>query len=160
MPRSTALTALTNARVDIMTAFVSFERVFEVLDFESLDPRPSRGCRPDRPAGRVEFDHVGFRYLTAEESTIASLTGGASAVEAAAGEPVLHDVSFGVRPGELIALVGPSGAGKTTTAMLVARVYDVCEGAIRVDGVDVRDLELEPPGRDRPGRPGPAPSTS
>jgi ATP-binding cassette, subfamily B, bacterial len=137
------LTALTNARVDIMTAFVSFERVFEVLDFESaIRDRP--GAVPlDHPSGRVEFDHVGFRYPTADESTIASLTGGAAAVGVAAGEPVLHDVSFTVRPGELVALVGPSGAGKTTTAMLVARVYDVTEGAVRVDGVDVRDLELE-----------------
>jgi ATP-binding cassette subfamily B protein len=137
------LTALTNARVDVMTAFVSFERVFEVLDFESpIRDRP--GAVPlDHPAGRVEFDHVGFRYPTAEESTIASLTGGAAAIGAVAGEPVLHDVSFTVRPGELTALVGPSGAGKTTTAMLVARVYDVSEGAVRVDGVDVRDLELE-----------------
>jgi ATP-binding cassette subfamily B protein len=137
------LTALTNARVDVMTAFVSFERVFEVLDFESpIRDRP--GAVPlDRPAGRIEFDHVGFRYPTAEESTIASLTGGPAAVGAAAGEPVLHDVGFTVRPGELVALVGPSGAGKTTTAMLVARVYDVTEGAVRVDGVDVRDLELE-----------------
>ena len=137
------LTALTNARVDVMTAFVSFERVFEVLDFESpIRDRPG-AVALDHPAGRVEFDHVGFRYPTAEESTIASLTGGAAAIGAAAGEPVLHDVSFSVRPGELVALVGPSGAGKTTTAMLVARVYDVSEGAVRVDGVDVRDLELE-----------------
>jgi ATP-binding cassette subfamily B protein len=137
------LTALTNARVDIMTAFVSFERVFEVLDFESpIRDRP--GAVPlEHPAGRIEFDHVGFRYPTADESTIASLTGGAAAVGAAPGDPVLHDVSFAVRPGELVALVGPSGAGKTTTAMLVARVYDVSEGFVRVDGVDVRDLQLE-----------------
>jgi ATP-binding cassette subfamily B protein len=137
------LTALTNARVDVMTAFVSFERVFEVLDFESpIRDRP--GARPlEHPAGRVEFDHVSFRYPSAEESTIASLTGGAAAVGASAGEPVLQDVSFSVRPGELVALVGPSGAGKTTTAMLVARVYDATQGAVRVDGTDVRDLELE-----------------
>jgi ATP-binding cassette, subfamily B, bacterial len=136
------LTALTNARVDVMTAFVSFERVFEVLDFQSpIRDRP--GARPlEQPAGRVEFDHVGFRYPTAEESTIASLTG-AAAVGASPGEPVLREVSFTVQPGELVALVGPSGAGKTTTAMLVARVYDVSEGAVRVDGTDVRDLELE-----------------
>jgi ATP-binding cassette, subfamily B, bacterial len=86
---------------------------------------------------------VSFRYPSSDESTLASLTGDAAAVSAAAGEPVLRDVSFDVRPGELVALVGPSGAGKTTTAMLVARVYDVTEGAIRVDGVDVRELELE-----------------
>jgi ATP-binding cassette, subfamily B, bacterial len=137
------LTALTNARVDVMTAFVSFERVFEVLDFQSpITDAPD--ARPlEHPAGRVEFDHVSFRYPSNDESTIASLTGGAAAVGAATGEPVLHDVSFEVRPGELVALVGPSGAGKTTTAMLVARIYDVTEGAVRVDGVDVRNLQLE-----------------
>jgi ATP-binding cassette, subfamily B, bacterial len=137
------LTALTNARVDVMTAFVSFERVFEVLDFPSpITDAPD--ARPlEHPAGRVEFDHVSFRYPSSDDSTIASLTGGAAAVGAATGEPVLHDVSFEVRPGELVALVGPSGAGKTTTAMLVARVYDVTDGAVRVDGVDVRDLQLE-----------------
>ena len=136
------LTALTNARVDVMTAFVSFERVFEVLDFptpiaDAPDARPL-----EHPAGRVEFDRVSFRYPSSDESTLASLTGDAASVSAA-GEPVLRDVSFQVRPGELVALVGPSGAGKTTTAMLVARVYDVTEGAVRVDGVDVRELELE-----------------
>jgi ATP-binding cassette, subfamily B, bacterial len=137
------LTALTNARVDVMTAFVSFERVFEVLDFQSpITDAPD--ARPlEHPAGRVEFDHVSFRYPSSDESTIASLTGGAAAVGAATGQPVLHDVSFEVRPGELVALVGPSGAGKTTTAMLVARVYDVTDGAVRVDGVDVRHLQLE-----------------
>jgi ATP-binding cassette subfamily B protein len=136
------LTALTNARVDVMTAFVSFERVFEVLDFKSpIADAP--GARPlERPAGRIEFDQVSFRYPTAEEATIASLTGDA-ATAAATGEPVLRDVSFDVRPGELVALVGPSGAGKTTTAMLVGRVYDVTEGTVRVDGVDVRELRLE-----------------
>jgi ATP-binding cassette, subfamily B, bacterial len=137
------LTALTNARVDVMTAFVSFERVFEVLDFPSpIADAP--GARPlEHPAGRVQFDRVGFRYPSGDEATIASLTGDAAAAGAASGGPVLRDVSFDVRPGELVALVGPSGAGKTTTAMLVARVYDVSDGAVRVDGVDVRELELE-----------------
>jgi ATP-binding cassette subfamily B protein len=137
------LTALTNARVDVMTAFVSFERVFEVLDFQSpIRDRPG-ARRLERPTGRVEFDRVRFTYPTAEESTLASLTGGAAAIGAAPGSEVLHEVSFTVEPGELVALVGPSGAGKTTTAMLVARVYDATDGAVRVDGVDVRDLELE-----------------
>jgi len=137
------LTALTNARVDVMTAFVSFERVFEVLDFKTA-VADAPGARPlEHPAGRVEFDHVSFRYPSAEESTLASLTGDAAAVGAATGEPVLRDVSFEVRPGELTALVGPSGAGKTTIAMLVARVYDASDGAVRVDGVDVRGLQLE-----------------
>src|SRR5207249_9725368 len=95
------LTALTNARVDIMAAFVSFERVFEVLDFESpIRDRP--GAAPlDHPAGRVEFDHVGFRYPTADESTIASLTGGAGAGRGAAGGAGPRGGSLSLRPGEL-----------------------------------------------------------
>jgi len=138
------LTSLTNARVEVMTAFVSFERVFEVLDHQSpIADRP--GARDlDAPVrGEIEFHHVDFAYPSAEDSSIASLTGGAAAVGAVPGEPVLHDVSFMARPGELVALVGPSGAGKTTTAMLVPRVYDVDAGAVRVDGVDVRDVKLE-----------------
>ena len=138
------LTALTNARVEVMTAFVSFERVFEVLDHQSpIADRP--GARDlDLPVrGEIRFDHVDFAYPTAAESSIASLIGGAAAVGAAPGEPVLRDVSFTAEPGELVALVGPSGAGKTTTAMLVPRVYDVDAGNVRVDGVDVRDLTLE-----------------
>jgi ATP-binding cassette, subfamily B, bacterial len=135
------LTALTNARVDVMTAFVSFERVFEVLDFQSpIRDRP--GAVPlEHPAGRIEFDHVGFAYPTPEESTIASLTGGASAFGAVAGEPVLHDVSFTVQPGEMVALVGPSGAGKTTLTHLVARLYDVTGGSVLVAGHDVREVQ-------------------
>jgi ATP-binding cassette subfamily B protein len=138
------LTALTNARVDIMTAFVSFDRVFEVLDYPSpIADRP--GARPlaDRPRGQIEFEHVGFSYPTSEESSIQSLLGAASGLALAGGQPVLRDVSFEVAPGELVALVGPSGAGKTTIAMLVPRVYDASAGSVRVDGVDVRDLELE-----------------
>ncbi len=138
------LMSLTNARVEVMTAFVSFERVFEVLDHPSpIADRP--GARDlDTPVrGEVEFDHVSFQYASAEESTLASLTGDTQAAGGQAGEPVLRDISFTAEPGELVALVGPSGAGKTTTAMLVGRIYDATEGAVRVDGVDVRDLALE-----------------
>ena len=138
------LTALTNARVDIMTAFVSFDRVFEVLDYPSpIADRPGARPLPDPPAGRIEFEHVGFSYPTADDSSIASLLGAAELAAGNPGQPVLHDVSFTVEPGELIALVGPSGAGKTTIAMLVPRVYDATEGTVRVDGVDVRDLQIE-----------------
>jgi ATP-binding cassette subfamily B protein len=138
------LTALTNARVDIMTAFVSFDRVFEVLDYPSpIADRPGAVPLPDPPAGRIQFEHVGFSYPTADDSSIASLLGAAELAAGSPGQPVLHDVSFTVEPGELIALVGPSGAGKTTIAMLVPRVYDASEGTVRVDGVDVRDLRLE-----------------
>jgi ATP-binding cassette subfamily B protein len=152
------LTALTNARIDVMSAFVSFERVFEVLDHPSpITDRPGARDLVD-PVGRVEFDRVWFSYPSADASSIASLVGGAgdAAAHAASppspppgadgrrrGGPVLRDVSFSAEPGELVALVGPSGAGKTTTAMLVARIYDVDAGAVRIDGVDVRDLTLE-----------------
>lgn len=135
------LTALTNARVDLMTAFVSFERVFEVLDYESpIVDRPGAKELPN-PRGKVEFDHVSFAYPGPNQSTILSLSDGSRAAEA--GEAVLHDVSFTVEPGEMVALVGPSGAGKTTMALLVPRIYDATAGAVRMDGVDVRDLALE-----------------
>ncbi|HRW38024.1 MAG TPA: ABC transporter ATP-binding protein [Aquihabitans sp.] len=135
------LTSLTNARVDLMTAFVSFDRVFEVLDA----PNPITDA-PDAtelllPAGRVELDHVTFAYPSGLESSVASLESAAqlAAPDAGAG-PVLHDVTFAIEPGELVALVGPSGAGKTTISQLVPRLYDVTAGALRVDGHDVRTL--------------------
>jgi ATP-binding cassette subfamily B protein len=137
------LTQLTNARVDLMTAFVSFERVFEVLDLEH--PIADRPDATDlvRPAGRVEFDHVWFRYPTGAESSLASLEEGLPA-QHEDGVPtfVLQNVSFDIPPGQTVALVGPSGAGKTTIAMLVPRIYDVTEGAVRVDGRDVRDVTM------------------
>jgi len=149
------LTALTNARIDVMSTFVSFERVFEVLDHPSpITDRPGARDLVD-PVGRIEFERVRFSYPRADDASIASLLGGASggpggtsgeAVaprSTSAGGPVLRDISFTAEPGELVALVGPSGAGKTTTAMLVARIYDVDAGAVRIDGVDVRDLTLE-----------------
>jgi ATP-binding cassette, subfamily B, bacterial len=150
------LIALTNARIDVMSAFVSFERVFEVLDHPSpITDRPGARDLVD-PTGRIEFDRVRFSYPSADDSSIASLLGGkpgeptASPPARSPGNdgqrpagPVLREISFTAEPGELVALVGPSGAGKTTTAMLVARIYDVDEGAVRIDGVDVRDLTLE-----------------
>jgi ATP-binding cassette subfamily B protein len=147
------LTALTNARIDVMSAFVSFERVFEVLDHPSpITDRPGARDLVD-PVGRIEFERVRFSYPSADDASISSLLGGAPAASPQArspggdgrraGGPVLRDISFTAEPGELIALVGPSGAGKTTTAMLVARIYDVDAGAVRIDGVDVRDLTLE-----------------
>ena len=138
------LIALTNARVDVLTAFVSFERVFEVLDHPpAIASAP--GARPlANPKGRIEFDRVRFAYPPATAATIRSLMGEAGLAPGGAGEElVLHDVSFRVEPGEMVALVGPSGAGKTTIAMLVPRIWDVTGGAVRVDGYDVRDLELE-----------------
>jgi len=136
------LTALSNVRIDVMTALVSFERVFEVLDLPPL-VRNAPGARPvpDGPLD-VEFDHVGFRYPTAEEVSLASLESVAREEAQRSEDPVLHDVSFRAAPGQMIALVGPSGAGKTTITALVPRLYDATRGSVRVGGSDVRDLDL------------------
>ena len=136
------LTALTNVHVDVMTALVSFDRVFEVLDLPPMvDDRPGAMVLP-RDAASVEFDHVSFRYPTAAEVSLASLESVATLDTAPTGE-VLRDVSFRVEPGQLVALVGPSGAGKTTIAALVSRLYDVTAGAVRIGGYDVRDITQE-----------------
>ncbi len=137
------LTQLTNARVDVMTALVSFERVFEVLDFAPLvQDRP--GAFDLAPgAGRIEFDHVWFRHPAPAVSSIPSLEEGVVIPGDDPSAWILRDVSLTVEPGELVALVGPSGAGKTTTALLVPRIHDVSGGTVTVDGHDVRDLTLE-----------------
>ncbi|MFT3831840.1 MAG: ABC transporter ATP-binding protein [Micropruina sp.] len=135
------LTALSNVRVDVMTALVSFERVFEVLDLKPLvAERLGAVAVPDVPV-RVEVDRVSFRYPSADEISLASLEGSASGDRKGGGD-VLHDISFTVEPGALVALVGPSGAGKTTITSLVARLYDPTDGAIRINGVDLRDATL------------------
>jgi ATP-binding cassette subfamily B protein len=136
------LTAISNVRVDIMTALVSFERVFEVLDLEPLvaeapDARPV----PTGPV-RVEVDDVSFSYPSADEVSLASLESTATGDRRGSG-PVLRDVSFTVEPGTLVALVGPSGAGKTTITSLVARLYDPTSGSIRINGVDLRQTGTE-----------------
>jgi len=136
------LTQLTNARVDVMTAIVSFERVFEVLDFPALVTERPDADELEEPQGRVTFDHVWFRHPPAATSSIASLEEGVVAPDDDPSAWILRDVSFDVAPGELVALVGPSGAGKTTTALLVPRIHDVVEGSVVVDGHDVRDLTL------------------
>ncbi len=139
------LRALTNARVDVMTALVSFERVFEVLDAPvSVADRPG-AVDLERPAGRIELDHVSFRYPAAADVSVRSLEepGLTADLPATAGVEVLHDVTLTIQPGQMVALVGPSGAGKTTLASLVPRLYDVTAGAVRVDGHDVRDLTGE-----------------
>lgn len=137
------LTALSNVRVDVMTALVSFERVFEVLDLPPLVKQaPDAVPVPDGPLG-VIFDHVSFRYPTAAEVSLASLESVARAEEPRGEAPVLHDVSFTAEPGQLVALVGPSGAGKTTITALIPRLYDATSGTVSVGGVDVRALQLE-----------------
>ncbi len=136
------LTAISNVRVDILTALVSFERVFEVLDLEPLVAE-APGARPV-PAGpvRVEVDGVSFSYPSADEVSLASLETTATGDRRGSGQ-VLHDVSFTVEPGSLVALVGPSGAGKTTITALVARLYDPTGGAVRINGLDLRDAQSE-----------------
>jgi len=136
------LTALSNVRVDIMTALVSFERVFEVLDLRPLiEEKPDAQPLPDGPLD-VELDSVAFRYPSADEVSLASLETTASG-DRKAGEPVLHDVSFVAEAGRLVALVGPSGAGKTTITSLVSRLYDPTAGEVRVGGMDLKDASLQ-----------------
>ncbi|HEY6796484.1 MAG TPA: ABC transporter ATP-binding protein [Kineosporiaceae bacterium] len=135
------LTALSNVRIDVMTALVSFERVFEVLDLEPLvAERPGARTLPPGPLS-VELDDVHFRYPSADEVSLASLEQVAVA-DRSGGEQVLHGVSLRAEPGQLVALVGPSGAGKTTITSLVARLYDPTSGVVRLGGVDVRDATL------------------
>jgi ATP-binding cassette subfamily B protein len=137
------LAQLTNARVEVLTALVSFERVFEVLDFPpAIADRP--GARDlVAPAGAVEFAHVWFRHPAGEVVSLPSLEGPTAPAAEESSDWILRDVSFTVEPGEIVALVGPSGAGKTTMALLVPRVHDVVDGAVSVDGIDVRDLTLD-----------------
>ena len=136
------LQGLSNVRIDVMTALVSFERVFEVLDLPSMIQEKSDAVELPRGVGRVEFDNVRFRYPRADEVSLASLEVVARTESRDTGE-VLKGVSFVAEPGQKVALVGPSGAGKTTITHLVARLYDVTDGAVRVDGHDVRDVTLE-----------------
>ena len=136
------LQGLSNVRIDVMTALVSFDRVFEVLDLPSLIEEKSDAVVLPRSASSLEFDHVGFTYPMGDEVSLASLEKVAR-VESRPSGPVLHDVSFSAQPGQMIALVGPSGAGKTTVTHLVARLYDASSGCVRVGGVDVRDVTLE-----------------
>ncbi|MFC4909273.1 ABC transporter ATP-binding protein [Actinomadura gamaensis] len=139
------LTALSNVHVDVMTALVSFDRVFEVLDLKPLiddkpDAEPLEIDRDEAPA--IRFDHVSFRYPSAEEVSLASLESIARS-DTAPGRDVLFDVDFTAAPGQLVALVGPSGAGKSTITHLVSRLYDVSGGAVRIGGQDVRDVTLD-----------------
>jgi ATP-binding cassette, subfamily B, bacterial len=136
------LTALATARVEVMSALVSFERVFEVLDLKPLiAEKPAARRVPDGPVS-VEFDGVRFGYPSADKVSLASLEEVAR-LDTRGGVDVLNDVSFRAEPGQMVALVGSSGAGKSTIAQLVPRLYDVDAGAVRLSGVDVRDLSAE-----------------
>ena len=135
------LTQLSSFNIDYMSAVVSFERVFEVLDLEPMIQESDHALEiPAGPASLV-FDHVSFAYPKADEVSLASLESVAR-LEESARQGVLHDISFEVAPGTMTALVGPSGAGKTTISMLVSRLYDVREGAVRINGVEVREASF------------------
>ncbi|MET8289594.1 ABC transporter ATP-binding protein [Streptomyces sp. RPA4-2] len=136
------LTSLAGARVEVMSALVSFERVFEVLDLKPLiEEKPDAQEVPEGPAS-VEFDDVSFAYPAADKVSLASLEE-VAALDTRAGAEVLRGVSFRAEPGQTVALVGSSGAGKSTIAQLLPRLYDTDAGAVRIGGVDVRDLSAE-----------------
>ncbi|VFB00468.1 ABC transporter ATP-binding protein [Nocardia cyriacigeorgica] len=133
------LTALASARMEIMSALVSFERVFEVLDLKPLiEDAPNAVPVPEGPVA-VELRNVRFGYPSADKVSLASLEEVAT-LDTRGGVEVLHDISLRAEPGEMVALVGSSGAGKSTIAQLVSRLYDVDSGAVRLNGVDVREL--------------------
>ena len=145
---------LSNVQISVMTALVSFDRVFEILDLKPLiaeqpdavvlPPRRTALGGPPGVAPEIEFDHVSFRYPKASEVSLASLESIAlPAPERQDAPEVLHEVSFRAPSGQLTALVGPSGAGKTTITALAARLYDPDEGAVRIGGYDVKDVTLE-----------------
>jgi len=136
------LTALSNVRVDVMTALVSFERVFEVLDLQPLVQEATNPVVLQQRPVSVEFEGVGFRYPSANEVSLISLETVASG-DRRGGGSVLHDVTFSIQPGQMVALVGPSGAGKTTITSLVARLYDPTTGHIRLNRTDLRETSME-----------------
>jgi ATP-binding cassette subfamily B protein len=136
------LTALSNIRIDVMTSLVSFERVFEVLDLKPM-VESKAGAVPLAPSKpRIEFKNVDFSYPKADEISLASLEGIATREVVDSGE-ILKKLSFTVEPGTMTALVGPSGAGKTTISALIPRLYDVTGGSIEINGIDIRDYVLE-----------------
>ncbi|MGW3321689.1 ABC transporter ATP-binding protein [Streptomyces virginiae] len=136
------LTALAGARVEVMSAMVSFERVFEILDLKPLIAQKPDARRVPQGPVAVEFDRVSFGYPAADKVSLASLEEVAT-LDARGGTQVLHEVSFRAEPGQMIALVGSSGAGKSTIAQLLPRLYDADAGAVRLGGIDVRDLTAD-----------------
>ena len=138
------LAALTNAPVEVLTALVSFDRVFEIIDLQHPISDTDDAIELVQPRGDIEFDDVTFAYPSAADSSLASLEAGwGQVLDSEPGAVVLHGVSFAVPAGQTVALVGPSGAGKTTITALVPRLYDVTAGAVRIDGHDVRDVTLD-----------------
>ena len=136
------LTALSNVRIDVMTALVSFERVFEVLDLQPMVSNKNGAQELAKKIPSIEFKNVSFSYPRPDQISLASLESAAKEEFIESGE-VLKNVSFTVPAGSFTAIVGPSGAGKTTISTLVPRLYDVSSGSIQIDGIDVKDLTLE-----------------
>ncbi len=135
------LIGLSNVQLDVMTALVSFDRVFEVLDLPPMiAEKPAAVAIPKGPA-TIQFEHVDFTYPSAEEVSLASLES-VAVLDKVVSAPVLFDIDFTAQPGQLVALVGPSGAGKTTISYLTARIYDARAGAVRINGVDLRDATM------------------
>ncbi len=132
------LTGLTNARIDVLTALVSFDRVFEVLDAPSPLVDAPDAIELTDPKGRIEFRDVTFRYPLSNETIIPTLETPSSSLSDEDARPVIEHLDLAIEPGTLVAIVGPSGAGKTTITNLVPRLYDVTDGAIYIDGHDVR----------------------
>jgi ATP-binding cassette subfamily B protein len=136
------LTQLSNLNLDVMTCLVSFERLFEVLDIVPMIDEAPDAVDVPRGDASIAFDHVSFSYPVAEEVSLASLES-VAVLETGVRSEVLHDVSFEVGPGQMVALVGPSGAGKTTISSLVPRLYDVSSGTVRLSGIDVRRATMD-----------------
>jgi ATP-binding cassette subfamily B protein len=136
------LTALSNVRVEIMTALVAFDRVFEVLDLKPLVADPATPVAIPKGPVTIEFDQVEFTYPRPEDVSLASLESLAANADRADSAEVLHQISFIAKPGQMIALFGPSGAGKSTLSSLIPRLYDVTSGAVKLNGVNVKDATL------------------
>ena len=137
------LAQLTNARVDVLTALISFDRVFEVLDFEPALKEKENPETLEKCQGHVTYNDVSFTHLPKEKVTLASLEEESTITYSAEEDEILSHVTFEIEPGQTVALVGPSGAGKTTTAMMLARIYDATSGKVMLDGIDVKDLSFE-----------------
>lgn len=135
------LSALSNVQVDVMTALVSFDRIFEILDIEPMIAEPDGALAIPRGPATVELDHVDFRYPRADEVSLASLES-VAVLDPTPSTQVLFDISLRAEPGQMVALVGPSGAGKTTISHLVPRLYDPQHGSVRINGVDLRQATM------------------
>lgn len=136
------LLGLSTLQVNIALALVSFDRIFEILDIEPMIQDKLGAIEVPGKAARVSFDQVSFRYPSASEVSLASLESIAIPDESLEAT-VLHDITFTVEPGNMVAIVGPSGAGKTSIAQLLTRLYDVKSGSVKINGIDVRDAKLE-----------------